>query len=370
MNPVVRLRAAGVAALLATVNSLCAIGCYRHAEAPATPPEGPRVGRAPEGFHPQRACGEWADAIGPGGDAASGHATFPELSPAMACFVPVRYEGERARPDPAPRGCEYPASADHRRIADEHRRYERIGRGEVEPGERLPPELACDLAPDVRAAAARQNARALSAVRRDLGAKKDYPYSAIGVFGFGHRDQGASVLRGFVPGEACRPMSKDDLDVFTINVTRAGRAAMAHAGRVAPVIVASGGAVHSPIVEAFALAHLAVCRFGVPADRVMVDPCADHTHTNVLHVGSVVVALGGRAAYVVTDDHLQRDYLEEWTFWDLIGGSIDQRALRDWGFLLGSWRRASVGMRAGFWLTPYRFWGEPRDGLGSFTCVR
>jgi hypothetical protein len=360
----------GTALLVAVVNSLCVVGCYRHAEPPAAPPQGARAGHAPEGFRPGIACGQWAEAVGGEAGGAEGHASFPDLFPAAACFVPVRYDGERARPDPTPPGCAYPASADHRRIEDEQGRYERIARGEVKPGERLPPELACDLAPGVRAAAARQNARALLAVRRDLGAGKNYPYSAIGVFGFGHRDHGASVLRGFEVGEACRPMSKDDLDLFTTNVTRAGRAAMAYAGGVAPVIVTSGGAVHSPIVEAFALAHLAVCRFGVPADRVMVDPCADHTHTNVKHVGSLVVALGGRAAYVVTDDHLQRDYLEEWTFWDLIGGSIDQRSLRDWGYLLGSWRRASVGMRAGFWLTPFRFWAEPRDGLGSFTCVR
>ena len=354
--------------VLAIVHGLMVGGCYRHADPPATPPGGPPAGRAPAGFAAARACGEWADATGPDGESAAGHASFPELSPEVSCFVPVRYEGELARPDPTPAGCGYPRSGDVGRLEAERARYEKIAAGEAVA--RLPPELACDLTAAVRAAAARQNARALGAIRRDLDEGKDYPYSAIGVFGFGHRDQGASVLRGFAPGEVCRPMAKDDLDLFTINVTRAGRAAMAHAGRVAPVIVARGGAVHSPIIEAFALAHLAVCRFGVPADRVMVDPCADHTHTNVKHVGSLVVALGGRAAYVVTDDHLQRDYLEEWTFFELLGGSIDQRSLRDWGYLLGSWRRASAGMRAGFWLTPFRFWAEPREGLGSFTCVR
>jgi hypothetical protein len=28
-----------------------------------------------------------------------------------------------------------------------------------------------------------------------------------------------------------------------------------------------------------------------------------------------------------------------------------------------------VGNKGGFWFTPYRFWAEPRDGLGSVTCV-
>jgi hypothetical protein len=45
-------------------------------------------------------------------------------------------------------------------------------------------------------------------------------------------------------------------------------------------------------------------------------------------------------------------------FFDGIGGSVDQRSLRDFGHLLGAWRRASRGILGGFWYTPYRFWGE------------
>ena len=36
---------------------------------------------------------------------------------------------------------------------------------------------------------------------------------------------------------------------------------------------------------------------------------------------------------------------------------------------LGSFRQASVGLKAGFWYTPYRFWAEPAGGLGGFTCT-
>jgi len=75
-----------------------------------------------------------------------------------------------------------------------------------------------------------------------------------------------------------------------------------------------------------------------------------------------------RTGYLVTDDQFQADYLQDWTAFDLIGGSIDSRSRRDWGYLIGSWRHASVGIEARFWFTPYRFWAEPRDGLGSFTC--
>ena len=51
------------------------------------------------------------------------------------------------------------------------------------------------------------------------------------------------------------------------------------------------------------------------------------------------------------------------------GESTLPRATRDWGYLLGSWRQASSGVSSGFWFTPYRFWAEPRNALGSVTCV-
>jgi len=356
-----RSRAVLVAALLPLL-----AGCFRHAERPDVAPQGPLAGRAPRGFERQRACGQWGDALGPDGAGADVHDSFPEMF-AAACHVPVRYDSERALPDATPAGCGFPVPAARDRLIASRDRYARIAAGAST--EALPPDLACDLPAAARTAAARQNASVFSRVLADLAEQRIYPYAAVSTFGFGHRDQTPSVLRDYLPGAACLPMQKPDMDLLTINVTRAGRAAMAWAGRVAPVVIVSGGAVHSPLIEAFALSHLAACKFGVPADRVLLDPCADHTHTNLKHTGSLVVALGGRTAYVVTDDGLQSGYLEEWNVFNLIGGSIDQRALRDWGYLLGSWRRASVGMRAGFWFSPYRFWAEPATGLGSFTCT-
>ena len=79
--------------------------------------------------------------------------------------------------------------------------------------------------------------------------------------------------------------------------------------------------------------------------------------------------MGARAAYLLTDDGIQASYFQDWTAFELIFGSIDQRSLRDWGYVIGSWRQASIGTAQGFWLTPYRFWAEPREGLGSVTCV-
>ena len=105
------------------------------------------------------------------------------------------------------------------------------------------------------------------------------------------------------------------------------------------------------------------------APAVLVEPCAEHTHTNLRNAGRWLVSMKARTGYLVTDDEVQADYFQDWTSLNLVGGSIDDRSLRDWGYVIGSWRQASVGIHAGFWFTPFRFWAEPASGLGSFTCV-
>lgn len=313
-------------------------------------------------------CGEWADAVGHEAEAKS-HVSFPEID-ASSCFVPVRYAKGRAKPDPIPAGCGYPegdeASADSLLALErEAARYDAIAAGSTSD---LPLDLACDLPPAERTRAARINAATLRATA--IRAKKTrWPYAAVSTFGYGSTEQEHTPLLDWRPGEPCPKLSPIEMGRLQPNVTRAGHAADAwHAG-VAPVVTVSGGAVHSKVYEAWLLDFLVTCRMSVPADAVLVDPCADHTHTNVRNTASLVVALGGRAAYVVTDA-MQAGYLQDWTTFDLIGGSIDQRSLRDFGYLAGSFRQASVGERWGFWLTPYRFWAEPKDGLGSVTCVR
>jgi hypothetical protein len=100
-----------------------------------------------------------------------------------------------------------------------------------------------------------------------------------------------------------------------------------------------------------------------------VEPCAEHTHENLRNAARWIHALSARSAYLVTDDFMQSDYFQDTSGFELLMGSIDQRSLRDWGYVIGSWRQASVGIDAGFWFTPYRFWAEPRDGLGGVTCA-
>ncbi|HEY2517379.1 MAG TPA: ElyC/SanA/YdcF family protein [Polyangiaceae bacterium] len=358
---------------IASATVLLQIGCTSHDATPARVPTDARAGHAPPGFDTTRACTHWSNAVGPEGSMARKHNSFPETDPAASCFVPVVYTDAGPRPQPIPAGCGYPApdalATTLELISKRAERYERIAQGASEP---LPLELACGLSDDALRTTARFNARTLRALAQRLPAHAPYPYAAVGTFGYGFGDQAKSALVPYRPGTAsCPVVASSENALFDVNQARANRAAAAFAGGVAPVVIVSGGAVHSPLTEAFLLEYLLACRYGVPEDAVLLDPCADHTHTNMRNTGSMVIALGGRTAYLVTDDGLQSRYLEEWTLFNLVGGSIDQRSLRDFGYLLGSFRRASIGMgmNAGFWYTPYRFWAEPWSGLGSFTCI-
>jgi hypothetical protein len=329
---------------------LFATACAAHEDAPSAIPRDARGGIAPDHFDVAHACTDWSGRP-------RTHVSFPELDRARSCFVPVIHEHESVRYGQLPAGCGFRPSDVSKTIDAEAERDERIARGEDAP---LPLELACKLAPEVRRSAAAHNARTLRAIAKD---DRLYPYAAIEAFGFGHQSHVGTKLDAWKPEEACPEVN---VRRFSVNVDRASRAALAWAGHVAPVVVVSGGAVHSALVEAFLLDFIATCRVGMPSDRVLVDPCADHTHTNVRNAGRVVAAIGGRTSYIVTDDSFQAVYLQEWTLFNAFGGSIDQRALRDFHHLIGSWRQASIGIDAGFWYTPYRFWADAH--LRDFTC--
>ncbi len=296
------------------------------------------------------------------------HGAYAELSP-EACYVRVHHGAGAAVADsPAP-GCGYPADRDlvlgqlERGIAG----YERVAAGQAVAA---PMALACGLESEVLRHGAMNNGGTLRRLTTQLGRGRTYPYSAIATFGFGHGVMSDSALVDWRPGQDCPDLSKQEMNRLGVMSERAGYAAQAYWGRVAPVVIVSGGAVHASLIEAHALSYLLSCRHSVPPDAILLDPCADHTHTSIRNAGGLVVELGGRTAYLVTDQGYQGGYLQEWNPFHFVGGSIDQRALRDWGYLLGAWRQASVGIDSGFWFTPYRFWAGPADGAGRFTCVR
>ena len=334
---------------------------------PLYPQLGPSGGYAPPDFDQASACRSWQWASS---DAeANKHASFPDRVP-IACFAEVDYGegGEITRVGPLAKSCAYPKPSDADDIRARALVYERVARGDFSG--KLPLELACELPAEVRKRAAAANARTLEsfAASVDQGSER-YPYALAGTFGFGHADQNRSQLLRWLPGDECVELDEAQHRMLSVNVIRAGRVAEAWRAGVAPLVSVSGAAVHGRLIEAFMLGHLAVCDGGVPPDRMLYDPCADHTHTNVRNTGAIMSGFGARTAYLVTDDFIQSDYMQDFVWFESIGGSIDQRALRDWGYLVGSWRQASRGIAAGFWYTPYRFWAEPAAGLGSFSCV-
>lgn len=321
------------------------LGCYQHA--PVPPQTKPcACGAHATSIDKKTMCTTWPAHV-------TSHATFPELD-AKSCFVRVRYPG--AKPDPIPDGCGYTRPNLDKELA----RYDAIASGDNHD---LPLELRCALPPDERKRAAAMNATTLRAIPSD----KRYPYAAVSTFGYGTPMQEKTPLHKWRPGDACPTLDALYLSRIGQNRERAERAAEAYRSGVAPVITVSGGAIHSPVYETWILTYFLHCAHHVPLDAIVVDPCADHTHTNMRNTAGLIVALGGRAAYVVTTG-IQVGYLQEWTTWDLIGGSIDQRSLRDFGYLVGSYRQASVGVEFGFWLTPYRFWADPH--MADATCVR
>ncbi|MEO7330109.1 MAG: hypothetical protein ABI193_16160, partial [Minicystis sp.] len=86
-------------ASLFTALSLLLQGCFFHAETPAVAPLDARGGHAPPHFDRAKACTDWSAALGPEGDAARSHASFPELDP-QACFTSVRYGADGPSFDP------------------------------------------------------------------------------------------------------------------------------------------------------------------------------------------------------------------------------------------------------------------------------
>jgi len=339
------------------------LGCGIREPVPAFVRDDARFGRLGGSDEPpsqKRMCASWNTSVVARDEWALSHVSFPESDVQSACFTPVTHDGRNVSVPAAPRGCSFPDPSARARLlalADELDRIEDASSHGLFP---------CSLTAAERSAARRQNARTLRAVARR---SETYPYSAIVVPGHGLLTQNDTALLGTVPGDACRALRDGDHGRLGMLPFRSSRAADAMRGGVAPVIIVSGGAIHSRVNEAFAMMQLLECGEHIEPERIIVEPCADHTHTNLRNSGRWIHAMGGRAAYLLTDDFLQSEYFQDSTGFELLLGSIDQRSLRDWGYVLGSWRQASIGIKAGFWFTPYRFWAEPRDALGSATCV-
>jgi hypothetical protein len=138
------------------------------------------------------------------------------------------------------------------------------------------------------------------------------PYTALLVFGHGPEDaQSRTGVMGHI---------------------RMRIAADMFARGLAPFIIVSGGNVHpnrTPFNEAIEMKRLLVTEHGIPADRILIEPHARHTTTNLRNCARLLLAAGfpaDRPALVVSD-HRTIQY---------IGGSeLAQRNLREMGIQPG-----------------------------------
>jgi hypothetical protein len=84
-------------------------------------------------------------------------------------------------------------------------------------------------------------------------------------------------------------------------------AADLYARGMAPYLIVSGGNVHpnrTPFNEAVEMKRILVSDYGVPADRVLIEPHARHTTTNLRNSARLLIAAGfpkDKPALVVSD---------------------------------------------------------------------
>jgi len=112
----------------------------------------------------------------------------------------------------------------------------------------------------------------------------------------GEREVDCLILPGFTPRLG---PGRDRLHPLIEGTCRV--AARDLAAGVAGLIIPSGGAVHGPANEAV-LMRKELLELGVPEDRILIEPCARHTTTNLRNAGRLMLAHGLRTAYVVAAD--------------------------------------------------------------------
>ena len=136
-----------------------------------------------------------------------------------------------------------------------------------------------------RPALAGANAAGVAAARQMRWA--DYRYPALLVFGHGPEDaQSRTGVMGHI---------------------RMAMAADLFARKLAPFIIVSGGNVHpnrTPFNEAVEMKRILVQQHAIPADRILIDPYARHTTTNLRNCARLLFAAGfptDRPSLIVTD---------------------------------------------------------------------
>lgn len=136
------------------------------------------------------------------------------------------------------------------------------------------------------------NAATVATVQK--AAWKDFPYPALLVFGHGPEDaQSRTGVMGHI----------------RMNIA----AAMFRRG-LAPFIVVSGGNVHpnrTPFNEAVEMKRVLIEQHGIPADRILMEPHARHTTTNLRNCARLLLAAGFPAdrPSLIVSDHMTIKYI-------------------------------------------------------------
>jgi hypothetical protein len=155
------------------------------------------------------------------------------------------------------------------------------------------------------------NAATLSAIARTDW--KAAPYAALLVFGHGPED---AVSRTGVMGHI-----------------RLGIAADLYKRGLAPFLIVSGGNVHpnrTPFNEAVEMKRLLISDYGIPAERILMEPHARHTTTNLRNSARLLLGAGFPKAKpsLVVSDHKTIQYIA--------GAELAARNLREMGVQPGT----------------------------------
>ena len=166
------------------------------------------------------------------------------------------------------------------------------------------------------------------------------PYTALLVFGHGPEDaQSRTGVMGHI---------------------RLNIAADLYLRGLAPFIIVSGGNVHpnrTPFNEAVEMKHLLVTQYGISAGRILIEPHARHTTTNLRNCARLLLAAGfpaDRQALIVSDDH---------TIHYIGGEELAARNMREMGVQPGRLEPGPNRFSLGFMPDAVAFHTEPADPL-------
>jgi hypothetical protein len=152
----------------------------------------------------------------------------------------------------------------------------------------------------------------------------------------GQFDHDVLIVPGYTPVRTARPLRLRELPAALARIDLAHREFLA--GR-APLILVSGGAVHPPGTpwnEGLMMAEELVAR-KVPPDRILIDPYARHSTTNLRNAGRMMLDLKLERGLIVTG-HESRAYAfsQAFYFGHPVLSTFHARCRRQLGYEVGT----------------------------------